>query len=259
MALHALELCLSRCEFDEALLIAPQGWRPDGAVHPAIRLVGIPPLNGIDAYSEFMLKRLGAYVNTAHALVVQWDGFILNPELWCQDFLQCDYVGSPWYHGGHPGMVGNGGFSLRSKRLLDALGHLDAPSGVPEDTAICVALREQLERVHGIRFAPLGLAQAFGCEYGAWRRAFGFHGLHNFAHFMTDSELSHWLAHAPSYILASQHTRKLIKELMWHGRHRLATALIKQRGRTMGWSLDLCGLMVRAAGHRFLHSIRRAG
>lgn len=252
LALHAIELCLSRAQFDEVIFIGPEDWQPKRALHPAIRFAGIPALNGIDAYSDFMLKRLGAFVRTAHALVIQWDGFILNPDLWQENFLQYDYIGLPWYHGGHPGMVGNGGFSLRSKRLLDALTQYELPSGEPEDMVICVTLREQLEHQHGIRFAPLEVAQAFGCEYGAWRRAFGFHGMHNFAHFMPDEELLQWLENAPGYILVSQHTRKLIKELMRNWRARVACQLIQQRSQLMGWNLDQCLLMARAIGHRIL-------
>lgn len=246
LALHALGLCLSRAEFDDVVFIGPEGWRPDRALHPAIRFVSIPPLRGIDAYSDFVLKHLGAYVNTTHALVTQWDGFILNPELWRQEFLQFDYIGAPWYHGGHPGMVGNGGFSLRSKRLLDALGQINLPSGEPEDVVICVTLRKQLEQQHRIRFAPLDIAQAFACEYGTWRDAFGFHGMHNFAHVMTDQALHEWLSNAPDDILTSQHARKLIKELMRSGRATTAMKLVFQRSRSTGWTTDQCVLLLRA-------------
>lgn len=245
LAWHALALCLGHGEFDDVVFIGPEGWHPPRELHPAIRLVAIPTLSGIDAYSEFMLKRLGAYVHTAHALVIQWDGFILNPGLWRPEFLQFDYIGAPWYHGGHPGMVGNGGFSLRSKRLLDALAKLGLPSGEPEDVVICTTLRKQLEQEHGIRFAPLDLAQAFACEYGTWRQAFGFHGMHNFAHVMNDPDLHDWLAIAPNDILISQHTRRLIKELMRSGRTMTAMQLIFQRSRSIGWTTDQCALLLR--------------
>lgn len=252
LALYAIELCLARGQFDEVLFIGPENWQPHRPVPPAIRFVGIPALDGIDAYSDFILKRLGAFVQTEHALVVQWDGFILNPDLWQENFLQYDYIGPPWYHGGHPGMVGNGGFSLRSKRLLDALTQYELPLGEPEDMVICVTLREQLEHKHGIRFAPLEVAQAFGCEYGTWRRTFGFHGMHNFAHFMPEEDLLKWLANAPRYIWVSKHTRKLIKELMRSKRARTACQLIQQRSQMMGWNLDQCLLMARAIAHRIL-------
>jgi len=33
-------------------------------------------------------------VNGTHVLVMQWDGFILHPELWDRAFLDDDYIGA---------------------------------------------------------------------------------------------------------------------------------------------------------------------
>ena len=65
--------------------------------------------------------------------------------------------------------VGNGGFSLRSRRLLRAptvlgLEFTDLGTGFPhEDGFLCVHYREELE-AHGIKFAPVEIAAKFSTE-----------------------------------------------------------------------------------------------
>ena len=52
-------------------------------------------------------------------LIIQHDGFILNHKAWDNEFLNYDYIGAPVYWMGNKLIeVGNGGFSLRSKKLL---------------------------------------------------------------------------------------------------------------------------------------------
>jgi hypothetical protein len=148
-----------------------------------------------------MVKQLNTYVATPFALVIQYDGFILKPDAWRDDYVDYDYIGAPWWED-EGQIVGNGGFSLRSKRLLALLQHDDAildpgdldPSDAPEDWYICVMIRPYLEE-RGIRFAPVELAKQFSLEgdehYGVtWTNQFGFHGLR-----WTD--ISPWLRQHP--------------------------------------------------------------
>ena len=119
LALRALERSRSGLGFARTVLLthaAPAGLRiPDG-----IEIVDIGPLDSRAGYSEFMLKGLLPHIRTSHALVVQWDGFVVNPLAWDDAFLGCDYLGAKWFW--YDSMrVGNGGFSLRSRRLLEAL------------------------------------------------------------------------------------------------------------------------------------------
>ena len=67
-----------------------------------------------------MLQELHDHISTAHALCIQWDGYVLNAQAWDASFLDYDYIGSVWPQFGDGHRVGNGGFSLRSKRLLEA-------------------------------------------------------------------------------------------------------------------------------------------
>lgn len=134
------------------------------------RVVKIPQITSIEAYSEFMIKELYKYVDTDFVLVFQYDGFVINPNRWSTDFLEYDYIGAPCFWG-----MGNGGFSLRSKKLLHLL--KDDESIVdfhPEDLKICKTYRPELE-AKGITYAPKEIAQKFGVENNTWNGQFGFH------------------------------------------------------------------------------------
>ena len=250
-ALHALRRCMDQVRFGRVLFLGPQR---DAERHPlteGVDWVPIPELKGIEDYNRIMLRELAAHIHTSHVLIVQWDGFITHPQLWRPDFLSVDYIGPPWYHGGHPGMVGNGGFSLRSRRLLDALASLhDLDTRQPEDMVICVERRAELEQKHAIRFATLEMAQDFGCEYGDYRPSFGFHGMHNFARVLDERELAEWLNSAPQAIIVHQHARKLVKSLMACGRVTESVQLLRLRARHLGWTWDHCMLLLRAHASR---------
>ena len=237
-ALYAVQQCLSVARFGRTIFLGPNPTELNITPPEGIEWITIPLLKGITDYNHLMLQGLAQHITTSHVLIVQWDGFITHPQLWLPEFMAYDYIGAPWYHGGRPGYVGNGGFSLRSKKLLDALSKINTDSTEPEDHEICINRRAELERDHGIRFAPLDVAQTFSCEYGTYRPSFGFHGMHNFAHMLSPDKLSDWLATAPAEILINKHTRKLIKELMKTQRTAEAGLLLKKRARCLGWNSD---------------------
>ncbi len=250
-AWHAMQRCLNPIEFGRSLFFCPEGWQPatqaPHALADEVERMPTQALRSIADYNRFMLQALQPHVHTSHVLVMQWDGFVCDASRWEPGFLDWDYIGAPWYHGGSPGVVGNGGFSLRSRRLLDALAQLDHTDQEPEDMAICVTLRPRLEREFGIRFAPLEVAQRFACEYGTHRAAFGFHGMHNFAHVMAPGELRAWLDACPPEMILSRHARKLVKELMQNGRAAEALGLLRRRTSLSGLHGDGLNLMLRAS------------
>lgn len=257
-AFYALRQCTTHARFGRVLFLGPEPDRRYGEPPEGIDWVTIPALTGIQDYNRIVLKDLAAHIHTSHVLIIQWDGFITHPELWREDFLSVDYIGPPWYHGGHPGMVGNGGFSLRSTRLLDALTSLDKlDTTEPEDMVICVQRRAELEREHGIRFGSLAMAQDFGCEYGDYRNSFGFHGMHSFAHVMDEPSLRSWLTSAPADILVNKHARKLVKALMSSGRTSEAWNLTRLRAGHTGWNVDLALLALRTLAQHALHARAR--
>ena len=142
-----------------------------------IRVVTIEPIANGAAYSHFVLRDLVDHVTLPHCLLVQWDGFPTHAELWDEAFLGCDYIGAPWPQFGDGHDVGNGGFSLRSHRLMEACRAPGMMTGHPEDVMIGRVNRLALEQ-RGMRFAETSLAARFSCERsGTLGTTFGFHGV----------------------------------------------------------------------------------
>lgn len=239
LAVEAMERCLQHACFGEAKLLTRPGFRsPD----PRIEVVATDRINSRDAYSAFMVKELGELCSGSHVLVVQWDGFLLDPAAWDPAFLDYDYIGAPWPHRAQP--VGNGGFSLRSRRLLEALADPEIRDLLPEDACICERYRSLLEARHGIRFAPLELARRFAFELETPQGpTFGFHGLFNFHRALPDDALNAWLAVAPPALLKSVPARRLLKNLIHSNRHAAARHILQVRGEgPLPMKLDTCKL-----------------
>lgn len=159
------------------------------------RFVEIQHLGSIGKYSEFILKCLWPFVATDFVLVVQWDGFVANPASWRDDFLSYDFIGAPWAWTKDQHRVGNGGFSLRSMRLIEACRdvkvrrHPEIRFGGHEDIVIGRLYRSYLEE-RGIAFAPVEVAEAFSYEQGPLdRQPFGFHAAPNIPLFVPEKPL----------------------------------------------------------------------
>ncbi len=141
-----------------------------------------------DDMCRFLLRGLADYIDTDLAILVQQDGYAINPERWTDAFLQYDYIGAPWPRNfdfviNNPmRRVGNGGFSVRSSRWLEACKELPDTS-IAEDSFCCVIHRNWFEQ-KGMKIAPLQLAMQWSMEhslpdYPHWNlnHSFGFHGL----------------------------------------------------------------------------------
>ncbi len=165
LALRALAQSCAAIRFARVLFLTDSV--PDGVAVPGdVEIVAIAPITSRDAYSTFVLKDLLPFVDTGHVLLVQWDGYVANPGAWDAAFLECDYLGAKWYWH-HDGMrVGNGGFSLRSRRLLEALRDPRIQLVEAEDTTIGRTFRPLLEREHAIRFGSEALADQFCVRSG---------------------------------------------------------------------------------------------
>jgi hypothetical protein len=149
-----------------------------------VELQSIDTLQSRGAYSQFMIKNLFEHVTSDHVLVTQWDGYATSPEVWDPAFLDCDYIGAPWTSELNDRNVGNGGFSLRSRRLLEALQDPRVEVRLNEDQEI-FRFRELLEREYQIRIATSALARRFSFEMdrsyvSKVGPTFGFHWLFNF-------------------------------------------------------------------------------
>lgn len=247
-AIEAMRRSQAHIRFGKAVLIGASPSKSQLGLAQAfgIEWRTINPLRSIGDYSRFVLQELVKHVETPHALIVQWDGFVTHPALWRPDFLTWDYIGPPWFKKDQIGAVGNGGFSLRSRKLLAATATLTYDGLSPEDRFICIDHRALLESRHAIRFAPPELARHFGVEQGPRVDAFGFHGIEHFAHELSEQELARWLETAPDALIAHKHTRKLVKSLMRSGSWKQAMALNAQRAALIGWDRDMALLHARA-------------
>ncbi|MBI1778300.1 MAG: hypothetical protein HYR63_23425 [Proteobacteria bacterium] len=189
LARRALAASLGECRFQHALFLTDRPMRIEG-----VEVRAIDPITAGAEYSTFVLTRLAQHVETDFVLLIQWDGYVLSGQAWLPEFQNYDYIGARWPH--VPGVeVGNGGFSLRSRRLLQAGTTPGFVIGHPEDAAICIVNRALLQDRLGIRFAPGRLADRFSFERSKEPgQQFGFHGLFNMPDILRADELPSFLA-----------------------------------------------------------------
>lgn len=229
LALEAIARSTAGIRFGEVLLFTDSRLAPPAP--PGVRYVEVE-IASVQAYSEFMLRGIAPHIQTSHWLVVQWDGFVLDAAAWRPEFLELDYIGAPWLGRPRERSVGNGGFSLRSRRLLLALADPRMSIEHPEDVCICEANRERLEREHFIRFASPELAAAFAYERAEPpTTTFGFHGLFNFDRFMEPSELGPFLASLPDSMMRGLDAHDLAVRLLQKGRTEEAALILAARKR----------------------------
>ena len=170
---RALEASMAQIEFAEVVLFTHVEWEPE----TDIRTIAIDELTSSRGYSDFLLRRLADHITTEHCLIVQWDGHVIDAARWRVEFLDYDYIGASWPQFSDGREVGNGGFSLRSRRLMEACRHPDFKAHHPEDIAICRTNASLLEGM-GLKFAPVALADAFSAERASDpAMSFGYHGV----------------------------------------------------------------------------------
>ena len=162
--------------------------------------------------------------------MTQWDGFVVDASVWSDEFLQWDYIGAPWPDQPEAVAVGNGGFSLRSQRCLRAGLDEELTELHPEDEILCRSQRALLQRKHGLRVAPLALAQRFSFENAAVKHSsFGFHGPYNLPRWLDENTLRQWLQALPSEFFRSRDARRLARALLAHRMPRAASELLQRR------------------------------
>jgi len=138
-------------------------------------------------YSLFMMHGLYAYIETDYCLVVQDDGWVLNGKNFKPEYYDYDYIGAPshcafgdghlylkfaWTQAEEPvRVVQNGGFSLRSKRFLEACNkhgimHMTSNEihGWNEDAQLSAILKPVLQS-YGYKYCPDEIAKYFSMEY----------------------------------------------------------------------------------------------
>lgn len=191
----AAQHCIKMATFTKIKILSNVKLNIDG-----IEFVKIPPLNK-EKFSVFCMYELPKYIDTEYCLTFQGDGFIINPELWKDEFFNYDYIGAPWVHE-LKNQVGNGGFSLRSQKFLHCATKLkynsaiqfqiNIPAGeliTPEDWFTCCYSYDEMTEM-GVKFADIQTAYSFSVEHPSFMKnfdrfkletynSFGFHGSFN--------------------------------------------------------------------------------
>jgi hypothetical protein len=170
-----------------------------------IEWIKINPIkNYVEDYNYITLKLCPKVCIEDFNLIIHGDGFAVNQDAWTDEFLNYDYIGAIW----GDGVVGNGGFCLRSRKLYDAFLKMDikcsikdyqqylndiscsvrndaAETFIPEDAIICRINKNTLENEYDVKFAPADLANRFSIEHNfssSWLgKSLGFHGKHGIA------------------------------------------------------------------------------
>lgn len=190
-AVWALKYSSRKIRFNGVKLLTDMDVR-----EPGIETINIRRLD-YDGYSRFVVYDLHKYFDTEFVLLIQDDGYVVHPEAWRDDFLAYDYIGAPWAlpcddisyrdRQGNIRRVGNGGFSLRSRKLCRMASDLKLPWGeyydnCHEDGFICTN-NVHIYEAQGCRFAPVEVAAHFSQEtvLPEYRdvKPFGFHGKHS--------------------------------------------------------------------------------
>lgn len=188
--ISALHTCMNFANFGEVKLVTTpeyvNKYKDECTTDGILVEEQVAPLTNIDEYSYYILYHLHQHIQTDYVLLVQDHAFIINPNSWSEEFLKYDYIGAPWPYRdrayitpfGEHQRVGNGGFSLRSKRLLEVPLHKNIPFRVAEqpdfykmfgskntneDGNIAVHNKHLFEEA-GCKIAPIEVARFFSYE-----------------------------------------------------------------------------------------------
>lgn len=193
-AYNAIKKSMKGITFGEVKLLTPKNAQTE---NPNVQIIKLDKELDYIEYNRFILYELKDYIDTEFVLLVQDDGYVVNPESWRNDFYEYDYIGAIWpipdqndkisYRDpfGNLIRVGNGGFSLRSKKLLELPSKLNLEwksyyGFWNEDGFLTCHNRHILEK-EGIKFATTDIAKYFSheCpvdEIKGIDKPFGFHG-----------------------------------------------------------------------------------
>lgn len=148
------------------------------------RVIPVPDWDKKIGWSKCFWMDVPLHVRTSHALCIQWDSWVVDTGAWQDEFLQYDFVGAPWWY--QDGLnVGNGGFCLRSARMMRYIRKNRSSYPVVtdlDDDLFCRRYRPGLQAA-GFEWAPEPIAQAFAFEIvrpNKEQRHFGFHAVYNF-------------------------------------------------------------------------------
>ena len=188
--IKALKYSSSSINFHDVILFTDKYVQND-----VMKTIKISELDYIE-YSRFIIYELYKHIETDFVLIIQEDGFVINPDKWDNDFLKYDYIGAPFpipkdddkisYRDpfGNLNRVGNGGFSLRSKKILSISSELNLEwksyYGYYNEDGFFSCHNKHIYEQNGCIYAPVEVAARFSIESETPETIgivpFGFHG-----------------------------------------------------------------------------------
>jgi hypothetical protein len=160
---------------------SPENPEIDGVKH-----IQCERLNSLEDYSRYVIKSTPEYVEADYVMYIQWDGFPINPSKWNPEFLNYDFIGAPWpwkTGNDHLGMGKgfNGGFSLRSAKLVKLQKYIPTQFETWHEDAVITDICRNMFIHEGCKYAPYELAKQFSLELdlpdnsNSFDDVFGFH------------------------------------------------------------------------------------
>jgi hypothetical protein len=147
----------------------------EGIKFGEVKFIQLGSIVDVNTWNEAVIYKLPKYIDTLYCLLIHHDGYVINPQLWKDEWLQYDYAGSPWplptddysykSESGYLVRVGNS-VGLRSKKLMNLVTTREWKSyygNTNEDGFIACHNREWLED-RGCKFMPFDEALMFGKE-----------------------------------------------------------------------------------------------
>ena len=170
----ALEYSCKGIKFGSVKLVSPE--KPENLPN-LITWEMTERTRNIDEWNYAAIYKLGKHIETEFAILIHDDGFIVNPEMWRDEFLEYDYIGAPWplpndnfsYRDINGELIRCGNsVSLRSKKLIDLPVELDLEwkpfhGFYNEDGFIAVNYRH-IYKEHGMKYADIDVAKHFSHE-----------------------------------------------------------------------------------------------
>jgi hypothetical protein len=199
-------------------------------VLPGVEIIDIEAIRTPAEQSQFVIRVLPHHVRTSHALLTRWDAFVVNPAAWTDEFLVHDFVGAPWPDQPDDQSVGQGAFSLRSRRFLRAGLDPRITDQHPEDVVMAQQRRVFLQDVHGVSFAPAALARRLVADDEApesWQ--FGFLGAQHLPQVLDEDAMLEVVARVPHEFLLGDGSLRLAKALLMRGMPTATQALLARR------------------------------
>ena len=245
-AIESMRYSLSQVQFNQSILFTKEALLSDSIKKKAkklgIKIELVTDINSISEYSYFVLVHLEKYINTQFCLITQWDSWIIDKKNWDYKFLNFDYIGAIWPNY-KENQIGNGGFSLRSKKFLKStkdfiLNQNIIPEPLIEDDFICREKRFVFERKYQIKFSDIRSANKFSVEGNGFPiDCFGFHSMSNFHEAIKDdSNLSNFINKLINENFMNRESYDLAKNLLNQNRIDVARLIISKRYNSHGIS-----------------------